>query len=406
MSVLSDIDPQDLAQAGWALVLPVGGSAERRAALGPLLEWRRTQAGERYRELDYRPGETKTGFLARYRIGPGPVDPARLPYYLLLVGGPEEIPLKVQQQLDIQFAAGRVCFATPQEYRRYAEGVVQAEQSASRPVPGLTVFAPTSPDDQPSRQLAEGLVGPLAAALAEAGTPVTTIMGPAAHKERLRSLLNDAGASALLLCAGHGVGFPADDPRQPRHQGDLLCADWPGPGHGGPLPPGVYFGADDVGDAAALAGRIVLLCASYSAATPEDDQFASQVLRETTASARRPFVAGLAQRLLSCPGGALAVVGMAERVWLGAVADDPLAREQVAVYRTLVRGLLDGRRIGAAMEVVNERYAELATVLSDELEEIAFGKQCDEARILGLWTGHNDTRNMIVLGDPAVRLNR
>ena len=406
MSVLSDIDPQDLAQAGWALVLPVGGSGERRAALGPLLEWRRTQAGERYRELEYRPGERATDFLARYGVGLDTVDPARLPYYLLLVGGPEEIPLRVQQLLAIQFAVGRVGFTTPQEYRRYAEGVLQTEQSASRPAPGLTVFAPTSPDEQPSRLLAEGLTGPLVTALTQAGTSVTTILGAAAHKERLRSLLNDAGAPALLFCAGHGVGFPAGDPRQPRQQGDLLCADWPGPGQPGPLAPGVCFGADDVGAAAALAGRIVLLYASYSAATPADDQFTSLLLREKTASAQRPIVASLAQRLLSCPGGALAVVGMAERAWFGAVAGDRLAREQVEVYTALVRRLLNGRRIGAAMEVVVQRFAVLAADLSGELEEIAFGKQCDAARVLGLWTSRSDLGNMIVLGDPAVRLNR
>src|SRR6185436_1245817 len=72
-------DPDDLAQAGWAVVFPFArkGSeaaahqAAIREALGPLLARRRSQATHRderrYRECvgpdAYRPGETKQQFL-------------------------------------------------------------------------------------------------------------------------------------------------------------------------------------------------------------------------------------------------------------------------------------------------------------------------------------------------------
>jgi hypothetical protein len=201
--------------------------------------------------------------------------------------------------------------------------------------------------------------------------------------------------------------FPNGDTRQIPHQGALLCQDWPGPEEwvGKPIPQDFYFAGDDLDSQSNLLGLIGFFFACYGGGTPEYDEFSRQAFKERQAIAPHPFIANLPSKMLSHPkGGALAVIGHIERTW-GYSFLWKQADSQTSVFENSIERLLKGYPIGFAIERFNERYGELATELSNLIEQADFGAPVAPTEISGMWTAHNDARDYIIIGDPAVCLS-
>lgn len=402
------VQPARIDSAGWGVVFPATSNAGIREALQPLLQLRKQQAGDLFKEFSFKDGESKDDFLTRNGMGPGPADPTKVPYYLLIVADPETIPYQVQYQLDVQYAVGRIWFETLDEYANYARSVVLAETGKVALPRKAVMFGTQNAGDGATQLSFQQLVLPLASLASKRGAAsewqVETIVGAGATRDSLSQLLNGDKAPALLFTASHGMGFPLGDNRQSAHQGALLCQDWPGPSYGR-VDRGHYFAAEDVTDAARLTGLISFHFACYGAGTPKLDDFAHQEMRKPTAIAPRAFVAPLPRRLLGHPaGGALAVVGHVERAW-GCSIVWSNAGQQIQAYEDAIDVLMKGLPVGFALESINQRYADLSSSLSADLLSLRNGtKAIDDYSLAFQWTANNDARSHVIIGDPAVRL--
>ncbi len=423
LGVKEGVDVKSLAESGWAVIFAEDGDPAVEQALQPLLALREQQAGPRFHRYIYQAGISKDRFLADRGAGPGHADPDRVPYYLLIVGSPDKVPYRFQSQLDVMYAVGRIDFASPADYAAYAESVVAAETGQVQRPREATFFGVTHTNGDPAtRQSLEFLIDPLAQALGPTeGWIVEAVRNEQASKDALRRRLGGDQTPALLFTASHGLRVAPDNAHQlpqQEYQGALVCADWPGPGTPFTNEAFLLAGRDlvNVPDAD-LRGMIALFFACFGAGTPQEDQFnrlkriqLGQEPGPALALAPQPFVADLPRRMLSAPaGGALAVVGHVERCWPSSFVwkarSDGTVPPQTASFESTLRQLMAGYPVGAAVEFLNQKYAELATMLHVYLEDIQFGATYDRVEFTNVWMAANDAQWYTIIGDPAVRLS-
>jgi hypothetical protein len=421
LGVKEGVDEKDLCQTGWGVIFADDADPAVEAALQPLLKLRKGQTGKRYHRYTFQVGQdSKDKFLARHGAGPGPADPDVVPYYLLIVGSPGKIPYRFQSQLDVQYAVGRLHFETPAEYRTYADSVVAAETGSVKLPRRAGFFSVTHPSpDTATDQGLEFLVKPLLQSLSNAdGWSFDPVLGLDAKKGALEQRLGGAQTPALLFTASHGLRVrPGSQSKltPAGHQGALICADWPGPGT--PFEEkAFFFSGSDLGSDANLQGLIALFFACFSGGTPKLDAYTrlrrlqlGQQPGPALELAPQPFVAGLPRRMLGSPaGGALAVIGHVEQTWpssyLWKRKEDGSLPPQIGSFESTLRRLMTGYPVGAAVEYLNIKYAELAAMLQPYLEAIQFGDAYDRVEFVNTWMAATDAQWYTIIGDPAVRL--
>ncbi len=404
MGAAAHVDVTDLASSGWGVIFGPDVNDDVISALHPLLDHRKEQATrvhERYyKEYKYA-GESKAEFLQKEGAGWGPADPAHVPYYILLVGDPRTLPFEFQYDLDIQHAVGRIHFDDTEDYEIYAKGVVATEAAASVSLPQeIALFGVENKDDEASQRMMRKLVHPWMNLITEKYRHLTTHLREEASKARLHELIGGGATPALLITASHSISFPANDPRQVARQGALICSDWPGPSGHKAVERDHYFAAEDLGECD-LKGMIAFLFSDYSAGTPELDSFSTASLREPHQIAQYPFVSKLAQRLLSRQ--ALAVVGHIGRTWIFSPSSTKI---RANIFESTFMGLLEGHRVGFTMEYINQHHAELRAELADISDARKNGRPAGDGNyLIRVKRAMHNSRNWVVIGDPAVRLS-
>lgn len=417
LAAVAEVEPDDLSQAGWGVLFAANTPAPQKQAiqeaLKPLLDLRRSQAGDLFKVFDgptgYSPGLGAERWLTARGAALNVVDPAQgVPYYLMVVGSPAEIPFEFQYDLDSYFAVGRLYFETPEEYGQYARNMVEFEKKGAQ-AKRVAVFCTRNDGDRATALLHDQVavriasggtnLKPLGAAQ---GYAMTARLADSATKSELLQLLRGQAEStpALLFTGSHGVAFSMTDPKQREKQGAILTQDWGGPGSS--ISPDTYMTAEEVPGEAKLNGLIHFFFACYSAGCPKTDTFSYGANQQPAQIANETMVARLPQKMLL--QGAQAVIGHIDRAWAYSFQTNTGQAMAQSLRDPLVR-LLQGRRVGDALDVFDQRWTVLSAGLLTMIQNRESMPNSVPAPVLAnRWVERDDARNYVVLGDPAARL--
>lgn len=400
--------PEDLRATGWGVVYARNTPPAIRQALAPLVERRKSQTPRYFREIEFQPGDAAGAFLKRHNVAWGTILPHRLPFHLLLVGSPEDIPFEFQFQLDLEYSVGRLHFESgaAEDYAAYARNVVEYETAvtkARRKEVGF--FAPTHSGDASTQSSRRNFIKPLVEGDPDEEMPLikrcnatpVLVSDAEATRDRLYQML--AGGSsqpAVLWTAGHGMAFDATDPEQLQLQGALLTSDWSG---FDTIDRRDYLAGADIGKDADLRGLVAFLFACFGAGTPRIDSYPSRSgARHEIAP--RSFVAALPQAMLA--RGALGVIGHVDVAYGYGFKPRGTTSPQLGPYNACLGHLLTSHCLGTATCDLSDRAAALGAQMADALMPGNAPPAAPE--MATLWCERNDARGYILLGDPAIKL--
>lgn len=445
---VAGVSPWSIETCGWGLITAQGAGRAECDALQPLLDHRAGQAGLRFRVFHgddgYQAFDTAWSWHQRHQTMVGPVDPDQIPYYLLLVGDVDRIPFSFQYSLDAMYGVGRVAFDDLDDYRRYANSVVDWEkshlQAAQETSPRCFFFGPTHRGDAMTAKTNTILIEQLRAKLVGAQRNVASKAAPihsntdlatgrvyfaatrgeAADKGAYRRMFEQLAGPAVLFTVGHGMGLAPTDARQRDFQGGLVCADYAGePDH---VDLSHVFSHKDLPASRRLQGTIHFLYNCFGAGA-SDNPFERALSEDALAQyeGNQPFLAALPRALLdggacTCTGAcecsperpALAVAAHVDYTRLTSFVAGSQKQAQQQTFFTCLARLLAGAPLGFAMAAFGDRYALLNCHLAELHDQCRRFPRLAEARrseLRALAEAAYDARNFVVLGDPAVRLS-
>ncbi len=408
-------DPNDLTQTGWGIIFASDADPAISTQLQPLLGLRRSQVQD--------PNLFKI-FSASKGVGQGvsagewarqfnvsldtQVDPSNgLPYYLLIVGSPDQISFEFQADLKSQFVVGRLYFDDIDDYGRYARAVVQYESESYQPMQARSsaLWVTRNPGDLATALLS----GTISYNLLPPGVPLgqtkrfllNAFVNEQATKPQLIEILRGnvpVGPPAVIFTGCHGCDYSGSDlDTQRRLQGSFLTQEWV---RGNPGNASNQFTADDLPVDAKLLGTVGFLFACYSGACPVLDSYRSNPDGSPIKVAPQPIISRIPQALLS--RGMLAAIAHIDLAFPYAF-QDANGTPQVQAIRSPLEQIMDGNRIGYAADSLTALWNTRAARLG--LRQGIKTPPVPTAQEIGTLTiARDDARNYIVLGDPATQL--
>lgn len=420
-------DPNDLAAQRWGLIVPEGELGQRlEAAVRPLVEKRRADQGGHEVRVYRVPARMDAAAAIRWHRDvylDESLPEAELPFYQLILGDLDQVPLALQQVQMLDGVVGRLAFADDAGYEAYVAKLLGWERTPSPKAQGRSLFY-TAHDGTAATTLGhQALVAPglqiartdrergafAASDIVELGQP-----GQVPSPDEL--LAGAGGDPAVLLSVSHGDGAPrAGWPSlEAQHRGQGAMSF----GKGGKLT------GEDLAARRFLPGGLWMMFACFGAGTPDDSAYRpwleqlralgkfggaiEPVLRSLPAPGQPPFIAALPRALLANPDGPLGFVGHIDLAWSYSFQelDAGAPRNRPRRFTQLLHHALRRDRIGVAFrELVVSAIAtdtELATLYGGAGAEPMDAAQ--RARLGHLWMLRQDLLGYVLLGDPAARL--
>lgn len=341
------------------------------------------------------------------------------PFYILILGGPKQVPFLFQAFLATVAAVGRLDLDSPGDVRAYAEKIVRLENAHEPVNKRKAIFFATNHGKNahgmydPTYYSHHHLAAPLAQQVQDTyKVPVKTLFAQDATKANLADALHDANP-ALVFTASHGLGAPEETlKRQMLLNGALCCQDAPTDDDKQWL-----FGAWDVPtNDAFLEGALFFQFACFGYGTPAQSDFAHWDARIGRAvNAKQDFVAALPKKLLAHPRGPLAFVGHLDIALLHGFEDpehpgtaaDPW-HVRVSPFTNAVRHVLQVNPVGFALREMNERYNQLNQNLTTFFDKVQRREiQADanlQKRLVDTFLSRSDAQNYMILGDPGAHV--
>jgi len=409
------VDRGDPKAAGWSLLVAEGDPRKAALidALAPLAKAR--GMADPAKPLSFTskgPDDWQAWLTERYYALD--LRDEKVPGYVLIAGGPDQVPFGFQSLLDTVASVGRVDFEKLEDFAAYAAKLLRLEGAPAPVVEREALFFATDGGaNDPTYFSRKYMAEPLSAQVREKhGFKTTELMGDEATKAKLLAALKQSKAG-LVYTASHGLGALSETlVTQMKYNGAICCRQ-----EGGPLTLDQLFSADDVPADPFLEGAVVFQFACYGYGTPAQSEYAHwmpETWGKPARNASSDFVAALPKRLLSHPRGPIAFIGHLDTAFLHGFADASQPHTvdrwhaRIVPFKRAVDQLLGVQPSGLAMEDMNQRYSICNAMLTNTSDRMQRGTMTwsDEAKanFVDTWITRGDAQNYLIFGDPAASL--
>ena len=336
------------------------------------------------------------------------------PYYLLIVGSPQQVPFRFQSFLSSTFAVGRLDFNALDDLAAYIEKILVLEDSAQPLVNRQAVFlAPDGGKGDATFFSRRYMAEPLAHLVENAlGVPVARLFGENATRSRVQDTLHTS-SPALVYAASHGLGAlkqPLEFQKQ--FNGAIICQQEES---GQALQDRLFSAGDIIIEKPFLDGCVFFQFACFGYGTPSLSDFShwrDGVIPSRNAST--DFVAAFPKRMLAHLHGPIAFIGHVDMAWLYGFAEPGEVdlfewwNPRLKPFAQALEGLLSTQPVGLALHEMNKRYNNLNAYLTNLFDSIHLLESRNDEELMKKiaysYVVRNDAQNFMIFGDPAARL--